>query len=86
MYSCLIWHNIANVTQWDNGFDGTSVAWFPLTIAPLNRSQTTVPFRIYRPSQVTDPVVMVDFGTLSPVTPETVEGRNRLRKRGFLLY
>jgi len=38
MYSCLIWHDIANVTQWDND---TSVTWFPLTIAPLNRSQIT---------------------------------------------
>jgi hypothetical protein len=36
MYSCLIWHHNANVTQWDNDI---SVAWFPLTIAPHNRIQ-----------------------------------------------
>jgi hypothetical protein len=31
-------------------------------------------------------LVMVDFGTLSPVTPEMVEGTNWLGKRGFLVY
>jgi hypothetical protein len=37
-------------------------------VLPESELQSTVPFQIYRPSQVTSRVVMVDFGAVSHVT------------------
>ena len=42
--------------------------WFSFFFIVLTKVPTTVPFRLIRPSRVTRPVVLAEFGHLSRVT------------------